>query len=71
MNEIPELKPPTSTPTEWSEVERPLLQQLGRMGWQYLLGDIDVPDLTERENFRQVVLYGRLREAIKPERDAV
>lgn len=65
MSEIPELKPPTSTPTEWSEVERPLLLQLGRMGWQYLPGDIDVPDLTERENFRQVVLYGRLREAIK------
>jgi type I restriction enzyme R subunit len=65
MSEIPELKPPTSTPTEWSEVERPLLVHLGRMGWKYLLGDIDVPDLTERESFRQVVLYGRLREAIK------
>jgi type I restriction enzyme R subunit len=65
MCEIPELRPPTSTPTEWSEVERPLLLQLGRMGWKYLPGDIDVPDLTERESFRQVVLYGRLREAIK------
>ena len=65
MTEIPELKPPTSTPTEWSEVERPLLLQLALMGWQVLSGDIDVPDLTERENFRQVVLYGRLREAIK------
>ena len=28
MNEILELSPPTSTPTEWSEVERPLLLQL-------------------------------------------
>jgi type I restriction enzyme R subunit len=65
MTKIPELKPPTSTPTEWSEVERPLLLQLARMGWKYLPGDIDVPDLTERETFRQVVLYGRLREAIK------
>jgi type I restriction enzyme R subunit len=35
------------------------------MGWQYLPGDIDVPELTEREDFRQIVLYGRLREAIK------
>jgi type I restriction enzyme R subunit len=35
------------------------------MGWQYMAGDIDVPELTERENFRQVVLYGRLREAVK------
>lgn len=65
MQEIPELKPPTSTPTEWSEVERPLLIQLAKMGWQVMPGDIDVPELTERENFRQVVLYGRLREAIK------
>jgi len=65
MSDIPDLKPPTSTPTEWSEVERPLLLQLARIGWQYIPGDIDVPELTERENFRQVVLYGRLREAIK------
>ena len=64
-NSIPDLPPPTSTPTEWSEVERPLLLQLAGMGWQYMTGDIDVPELTERENFRQVVLYGRLREAIK------
>lgn len=64
-NSIPDLQPPTSNPTEWSEVERPLLLHLARMGWQYMLGDIDVPELTERETFRQVVLYGRLREAIK------
>jgi type I restriction enzyme R subunit len=65
MNAVPDLRPPTSTPTEWSEVERPLLLQLAGMGWGYLAGDIDVPDLSERESFRQVVLYGRLREAIK------
>jgi type I restriction enzyme, R subunit len=63
--DIPDLEPPTSTPTEWSEVERPLLLQLALMGWQFMPGDIDVPELTERENFRQVALYGRLREAIK------
>ncbi len=65
MKSVPELRPPTSTPTEWSEVERPLLLQLVGMGWQFVPGDIDVPELTERENFRQVALYGRLREAIK------
>lgn len=65
MADIPALPPPTSTPTEWSEVERPLLFQLACMGWQYLPGDIDVPHLTERESFRQVVLYGRLRDAIR------
>lgn len=64
-NTVPELKPPTSTPTEWSEVERPLLLQLVGMGWSYLPGDIDVPELTERESFRQVVLYERLRAAVR------
>jgi len=65
MDEIPGIQPPTSAPTEWSEVERPLLMQLAAMGWKYLSGDIDVPYLTERDNFRQTVLYGRLREAIR------
>ena len=65
MVHIPDLQPPTSTPTEWSEVERPLLLQLAGMGWQYLPGDIDVPYLTERDNFRQVILYDRLRQAIR------
>jgi type I restriction enzyme R subunit len=65
IDPIPEMRPLTKAPTEWSEVERPLLFQLARMGWQVMAGDIDVPDLTERENFRQVVLYGRLRAAIK------
>ena len=32
-NSVPDLKPATSTPTEWSEVERPLLLQLAGMGW--------------------------------------
>jgi len=37
---IPEIAPPTSTPTEWSEVEWPLLLQLAGMGWQIMFGDI-------------------------------
>ncbi len=65
MRVITNVKPPTSTPTEWSEVERPPLLQLAGMGWKVILGDIDVPELTERESFRQVVLYPRLREAIR------
>ena len=28
------LRPRTNTPTEWSEVERPLLLQLAAMKWQ-------------------------------------
>jgi len=39
MSEIAEIRPPTSTPTEWSEVERPLLLQLSGMGWDVMQGD--------------------------------
>jgi type I restriction enzyme R subunit len=35
------------------------------MGWQFVQGDIDVPYLTDREDFREIVLYKRLRAAIK------
>lgn len=53
------------TPNEFTHVERPLIEQLQQMGWQYLQGDIDVPDLTERVHFREVLLQGRLREALR------
>ena len=62
---IPEPPPPTSTPTEWSEVERPLLLQLSGMGWTVMAGDTDVPDLTEREKFTQTILRDRLAAAIR------
>ena len=47
MELIPDMAPLTSTPTEWSEVERPLLLHLSRLGWQVLPGDIDVFELTD------------------------
>jgi hypothetical protein len=46
---------------ERAKVERPLIEQLQQLGWDYLEGDTDVPYLTERENFGQVLLTGRLR----------
>ena len=49
---------------EYTQVEQPFIQQLQQLGWDYLEGDTDVPYLTERENFRQVLLTGRLRKAI-------
>ncbi len=52
-------------PNEYTEVEQPLIAQLEGLGWQHLPGDVDVPYLTEREGFRQVLLLGRLREAIR------
>jgi type I restriction enzyme R subunit len=52
-------------PNEWTTVERPLLQQLAAMGWEYLQGDIDYPQKTKRDNFRDVVLQDPLRQAIR------
>ena len=53
------------TPDEKTYVEIPFIEQLKGMGWEHLEGDIDVPYLTERVSFRDVLLTGRLRKAIK------
>ena len=57
--------PQRETPNEWTTVERPLLQQLDAMGWEYLQGDMDYPQKTLRENFREVLLREPLRNAIR------
>ena len=49
---------------EYAQVELPFIQQLQQLGWGYLEGDTGVPYLTEREDFRQVLLTGRLRQAL-------
>ena len=48
---------------EYTLVELPFIEQLQQMGWDYLEGDTGVPYLTEQENFRQVLLTGRVRVA--------
>ena len=53
------------TPDEKTYVEIPFIEQLKEMGWEHIEGDIDVPYLTERESFRDVLLTARLRRAIK------
>ncbi len=53
------------TPDEKTYVEIPFIEQLKGMGWKHIEGDIDVPYLTERESFRDVLLTARLRRAIK------
>jgi type I restriction enzyme R subunit len=53
------------TPDEKTYVEIPFIEQLKAMGWKHIEGDIDVPYLTERESFRDVLLADRLRRAIK------
>ena len=53
------------TPDEKTYVEIPFIEQLKGMGWEHLEGDIDVPYLTERDSFRDVLLTARLHKAIK------
>ena len=49
---------------EYYLVEKPFCQQLKAMGWQWIEGDTDIPDFTERQNFREVLLKGRLAAAL-------
>jgi len=41
---------------EYDLVEKPFCEQFQGMGWEWLPGDTDVPDLTERETFQEVLL---------------
>lgn len=50
---------------EYDLVEKPFCEQLKAMGWQWLAGDTDVPELTERETFREVLLKDRLTAALR------
>jgi hypothetical protein len=45
-------------------VENPFCQQLRAMGWQWIEGDTDVPEFTERAAFSEVLLKGRLATAL-------
>jgi hypothetical protein len=53
------------TQWEYDLVEKPFCEQLKTMGWEWLDGDTDVPELTEREDFREVLLKGRLATALR------
>ena len=53
------------SPGEKTYVEIPFIEQLKGMGWDHIEGVIDVPYLTERDSFRDVLLTARLRKAIK------
>lgn len=50
---------------EYTQVELPLINQLKLMGWQHIEGDINVPYLSERQSFREVLLTERLHKAIR------
>ena len=50
---------------ELDEVERPLIEQLLSMGWRYVEGDLDVPALTSRTSFTEVIQEGTLRHQLR------
>ena len=49
---------------EYNLVERPFCEHLQTMGWSWIEGDVDVPELTERGSFREVILASRLASAL-------
>lgn len=53
-----------TTGPEFLEVEQPLIEQLVSMGWRHTTGSVDHPSVTDRENFRQVLLIDDLRRAL-------
>ena len=50
-----------SNSPEYSEVEKPLLDQLAGLGWQVIEGSKSDPVVTDRDSFRVPILEGRLR----------
>ena len=50
---------------EYEVVEKPFCEQLAAMGWQWIEGDPDLPESTERTNSRGVLLRGRLTEKLR------
>ncbi|HEY0637609.1 MAG TPA: HsdR family type I site-specific deoxyribonuclease [Pseudonocardiaceae bacterium] len=50
---------------EYTEVEKPLLDQLTGLGWQVIEGSKSDPSVTERDSFRGSILEDRLRAALR------
>ena len=50
---------------EYTDVEKPFIDQLIDQGWEYLAGSVDDPAVTHRESFAQVVMEPVLRERLR------
>lgn len=50
---------------EYTEVEKPFLDQLAMMNWETLHGDVEIPSATRRATFREVLLAEDLRAALR------
>ncbi|MGO2133223.1 MAG: type I restriction endonuclease subunit R [Halomonas sp.] len=50
---------------EYTDVEKPFIDQLVGQGWDVIAGSVDDPAITHRENFAQVVMEPLLRERLR------
>jgi len=50
---------------EYDLVEKPFCEQLRTMGWEWIEGDPDLPESTERTSSREVLLKARLATALQ------
>lgn len=50
---------------EYEIVEKPFCEQLRAMGWQWIEGDPDLPETTERTSSRDVLLRARLAASLR------
>jgi type I restriction enzyme, R subunit len=50
---------------EWTLVEKPLIDQLVGLGWTHIVGSTTDPAATGRSSFREVLLDGHLRDALR------
>ena len=50
---------------EYDLVEKPFCEQLQAIGWQWIEGDPDLPESTERTSSREVLLKGRLAATLR------
>lgn len=50
---------------EYEVVEKPFCEQLQQLGWEWIEGDPDLPESTERTSSREVFLYGRLKRILR------
>ena len=50
---------------EYTDVEKPFIDQLVWQGWEYLAGSVDDPAVTHRESFAQVIMEPLLRERLR------
>lgn len=54
-----------SSGPEYSESEKPLLDQLAALGWSHIEGSKSEPTVTHRESFRELLIETRLRENLR------